>query len=231
MTTKTTKTTPLTIKAAIQTVGSDLGKPSKMPGRSFGISALRCKIGAALRRRKGSVCSDCYALKGRYPAESVAKAHERRGDALDRALASIPAGDEWVQAMAFLINKRGKTAADRYFRWHDSGDLQSVEHLRLIVRVCEITPTTAHWLPTREIGMVRAFLDAGGEIPANLNIRVSSYFIGARPLSRLPQGLTTSTVSWAGAPRVCPAPTQGGKCGPCRACWDRTVPSVDYKQH
>jgi len=171
----------LTVKTAIQVLGSDLGKPSKMPGRSFGISAFRCKVGSMLRKRKGSVCRSCYAMKNRYTAESVARAHERRGDALDRALASVPAGDAWVQAMAFLINKRGKTADERFFRWHDSGDLQSVDHLRLIVRVCMVTPTTAHWLPTREIGMVRAFLDAGGEIPANLNIRVSSYFIGARP--------------------------------------------------
>jgi hypothetical protein len=227
----TTHNKAMTVKAATAIVGSDLGKPSKMPGRSFGISAFRCKVGAMLRRRKGSVCSKCYAMKNRYTADSVALAHARRGDALDRALASIPAGDAWVAAMAFLINRRGKTPGERYFRWHDAGDLQSVDHLRLIVRVCEVTPTTAHWLPTREVRMVWAFIEQGGEIPANLNIRVSSFFVGARPLRRLPAGVTTSTVSWSGAPRVCPAPTQGGKCGPCRACWDRTVPSVDYKQH
>jgi len=30
---------------------------------------------------------------------------------------------------------------------------------------------------------------------------------------------------------LCHAPTNGGKCGPCRACWDKTVPVVAYVAH
>ena len=221
----------LTVKAATAILGSGLGKPSKMPGRSFGISALRCKVGSALRLRDGSVCSDCYALKGRYPSASIMLSHQRRGDALDRALAGPLAGSAWVLAMSFLINRGVEKGDEPYFRWHDSGDLQSVEHLRLIVRVVQATPNVHHWLPTREVGMIRAFIEAGGVIPDNLNIRVSSFFIGTRPMRRLPEGVTTSTVSWKDAPNVCPAPQQAGKCGDCRACWDKTVANTDYKQH
>ena len=41
-----------------------LSKPSKMPGWSIGIPAKECKTGAKLRLVQGSVCYDCYALKG-----------------------------------------------------------------------------------------------------------------------------------------------------------------------
>jgi hypothetical protein len=133
--------------------------------------------------------------------------------------------------MSFLINRGVEKGDEPYFRWHDSGDLQSVEHLRLIVRVVQATPNVHHWLPTREVGVIRAFIEAGGVIPDNLNIRVSSFFIGTRPMRRLPEGVTTSTVSWKDAPTVCPAPQQAGKCEDCRACWDKTVANTDYKQH
>ena len=60
---------------------------------------------------------------------------------------------QWVQAMAVLI--KGK----KHFRWHDSGDLQSVHHLKKIFEVCNLTPDTMqHWLPTQE----RQFLPLPG---------------------------------------------------------------------
>jgi hypothetical protein len=30
---------------------------------------------------------------------------------------------------------------------------------------------------------------------------------------------------------TCPAPSQGGKCGDCRACWDPKVKVVSYGKH
>ena len=50
---------------------------------------------------------------------------------------------QWVQAMVVLIDKQP------WFRWHDSGDIQSLEHLEKIFEVCRLTPETSHWLPTR----------------------------------------------------------------------------------
>ena len=43
-----------------------LSKPSKMPGWSIGIPAKECKTGGKLQKIPGSVCFDCYALKGCY---------------------------------------------------------------------------------------------------------------------------------------------------------------------
>jgi len=31
--------------------------------------------------------------------------------------------------------------------------------------------------------------------------------------------------------RTCPAPTQNGECGSCRACWNPKVKQVSYKEH
>ena len=53
-------------KIAFEIIGGSLSKPSKMPGWSIGLPAKECKTGAKLQQVKGSVCFDCYALKGCY---------------------------------------------------------------------------------------------------------------------------------------------------------------------
>jgi len=102
----------LSKKLALSIAGS-LGKPSKMPGFTYGISAKLCKVGAKLAKIKGSVCHDCYALKSNYQYPSVQQAHQKRAEGLN----SI----SWTDSMIKLI---GDSKTD-YFRWHDSGDLQS----------------------------------------------------------------------------------------------------------
>jgi hypothetical protein len=84
------------IKVASAIAGS-LGKPSKMPGLSYGISALACRVGAKLAKVAGSVCNGCYALKANYSYPSVQKAHVKRYS----SLTSI----SWVDSMVTLIGK------------------------------------------------------------------------------------------------------------------------------
>ena len=50
---------------ALKITGS-LSKPSKMPGWAYGLPAKECKTGGKLQAVPGSVCYDCYALKGCY---------------------------------------------------------------------------------------------------------------------------------------------------------------------
>ena len=155
----------------------------------------------------------------------VAAAMERRFQALDKPL--------WCEAIAELLNRRRQS----FFRWHDSGDLQSVAHLARIVRVCELTPQVRHWLPTREYKIVTDYVSAGGEIPANLEIRMSVHMIGGHvpTFPRLKGLVSVSTVSSDEATypeaHQCPAPSQGGMCGDCRACWSPDVPHVNYHLH
>jgi len=49
---------------AIQIIGGDLSATTKMPCKSFNLPAWECKTGSKLAKIKGSVCFNCYAMKG-----------------------------------------------------------------------------------------------------------------------------------------------------------------------
>jgi Gene product 88 len=218
-----------TLKAA-QAIAGSIGFPSKMPGTAYGISAKACITGGKLALIPGSVCHGCYALKANYLYPSVAQAHETRLQGLDN-----PA---WVGAMVMMLNhahatgkgRNGTIIARGWHRWHDSGDLQSVAHLQKICDVASATPHIKHWLPTRELGIVKAFQKGGGIVPTNLVIRVSATMVDGAPTAAWS---TTSTVhhNKRHKGRACIAPKQEGKCGDCRACWNPKVKNVSYHLH
>lgn len=215
--------------AHARAVTGGLGRASKMPGATYGLPARECIRGSRLHTQAGSVCAECYALKGRYVFPNVQAAQYRRYQSLGQP--------EWVPAMALLINRA--CAKTPYFRWHDSGDLQGVWHLRRIARVCKLTPTVAHWLPTREADIVREYVETVGPLPDNLVVRVSADFVEADPPAT---ALPTSTVHRQHGSPVrnmerpnasieCRAYVREGRCGPCRACWSPKVKNVSYSAH
>ncbi len=209
----------MTLEIAKAVVGG-FSKPSKMPCFSFSIPATTCKAGTKLREVKGSVCSQCYAFRGNYRFGSVKKAHARRFANLSHEF--------WIEAMAHLINNLEYSG---HFRWHDSGDLQSVEHLARIVAVCNLTPDTKHWLPTREYGIVSKYIENGGKIPANLIVRLSAHMVDGNPPTALAHKLGVQTSGVARGGFDCPASSQGNKCLRCRACWDVGRENINYKKH
>ena len=87
------------IKEAELAVGN-LSRPSKMPSYAWSISARRCNTGSKLAKVKGSVCYNCYALKGRYMFNNTQDALERRYNAWanDR--------ERWVDAMIYLMHNK-----------------------------------------------------------------------------------------------------------------------------
>lgn len=85
----------------------------------------------------------------------------------------------WVEAVATLILRSG----EKHFRWHDSGDLQGVWHLRKIIAVCRWYPAVRFWLPTREHQTVEAYRRLGDGIPENLCIRYSAHLVDGPPRS------------------------------------------------
>ena len=194
---------------AFKIVGG-LSKPSKMPGWAYGLPAKECKTGSKLVKVPGSVCHGCYALKGMYRFKPVQDAQYRR-------LASI-SSPLWVGAMSLLINSK----KSKEFRWHDSGDVQDVDHLEKIFKVCELTPSKRHWMPTREAWIK----DHMHKAPANLVVRFSSPMIDQGPVKSWPNTSTVSTKS-----RTCPAPDNNNECGTCRACWDPLVKNIEYGKH
>ena len=187
-----------------------LSKPSKMPGWSIGIPAKECKTGKKLRQIKNSVCEGCYALKGCYVFKVVQEAQYKRLEAIQHP--------DWVLAMATLINSKKPDV----FRWHDSGDVQDVQHLEKIFEVCKLTPNKRHWMPTREAWIK----DHMHKAPANLVVRFSSPMIDQGPVKSWANTSTVSTKS-----RSCPAPDNNNECGSCRACWDPLVKNIEYGKH
>ena len=186
-------------------------RTSKMPGLSYSLPAWECKTGAKLVKIPGSVCAGCYAMKGnytRYPAIKAAQYVRLKAITDPR----------WVDSMVTQIKRQ------KYFRWHDAGDIQSAEHLQKIFEVCRLTPDTKHWIPTREAQFLKDVNPE--EVPENLIIRMSSHMIDQGPVSFWPWTSTVGSKS-----RTCPAPDQGNSCGDCRACWDRNTPNIEYGKH
>ena len=150
------------VKEAIKITDS-FTKTSKMPGLSYSLPAWECKTGSKLRKIPGSVCASCYALKGNYTRYKAIK------DAQYRRLEAMK-DPRWVDAMTAVIKRQ------KWFRWHDAGDVQAMQHLNNIYKICEATPGTRHWLPTRE-AWIKNELDRK---PANLVIRFSPPMMGPR---------------------------------------------------
>jgi hypothetical protein len=195
------------LKKEAERITGGLSAPGKMPEGSYNLPASACQTGAKLREIPGTPCHGCYAFKFRYNFKPVKKALARR-------LASL-GHPQWVEAMITLVKKK------KHFRWHDSGDLQSVKHLINIFEVCKNTPATRHWLPTQE----RKYLPLGS-YPKNLVIRLSNAKNNTKPGN----GWTHwSTVVDTGGD--CPASKQGNVCGSCRRCWSRDVKHVTYPKH
>ena len=106
------------LKKEANKITGGLSAPGKMPEGSYNLPAGACQTGAKLRLVPDTPCYKCYAFKGRYNCPNVKAALARR-------LASLT-HPRWVEAMTTLVKKK------KHFRWHDSGDIQSVQHLKNI---------------------------------------------------------------------------------------------------
>ena len=198
----------MNIKEA-QAITGSMTRTSKMPGLSYSLPAWECKTGSKLRKIKNSVCSACYARKGNYTRYKAIKAAQYV------RLASLN-NELWTAAIVTQIKRQ------KYFRWHDAGDVQDVQHLNKIYEVCRLTPGTKHWMPTRE-AWIKDHLDSK---PDNLVIRFSAPMIDQAAPASWPN---SSEVVTEGA--TCPAPKQGNSCGDCRNCWNPEIKTIKYGKH
>ena len=207
-----------------------LTQTTKMPCKSSSLPTEACQTGYAMAKIDGSICNKCYANAGFYRMyeKTIKPAQWARFDAVQLAMNDAMQGDLWVSAMVALIGN------DAFFRHHDSGDLQGVEHLELIARVAQLTPNTRHWLPTREYGMVKQYIAKHGALPANLIVRLSAMYPDKPvivPLSL--QGVANIAVSNVHTAKpmgtACNAPKQNGACLDCRLCW--STETVSYALH
>lgn len=215
----------MTKKEKIQALAKDCGTlsvPSKMPCYSWSTPAKACKVGSKLQSVEGSTCNKCYALANFYRMPSTQNAMAHRLSCLDDL-------EKWKHAIKDLIALCEKSG---YFRWHDSGDIQSVDHLMAIVWIARELPQIEFWLPTREYKMVSdAHKLLGGKgWPGNLTIRLSALMVDVDPPEKLANRVDcqTSTVTTK-SDHNCIAYLQDGKCLSCRKCWQPG--NVSYPQH
>ena len=200
-----------------------LSETSKMPGKSYGLPTANCMTGHKLAQQPGTICSMCYANRGHYVtfAHAVLPAQNRRLASLSNPL--------WVDAMIIAL------ATESWFRWNDSGDIQSVEHLDKIMQVAKRTFWCRHWLATRERKMLKIWL-ADNVVPENMVVRISATYSDVPVKFLTPlivPGVCKSNVHNLKKPvgQECPAPKQFNKCDTCRACWDREIETISYHQH
>lgn len=209
-------------KAIAQSICGSLTSTSKMPCKSYSLPTEACKTGFEMAKIDGSVCSICYADRGAYLAyaNNIKPAQFARLDSISDPL--------WVDGMVSLIGD------DPFFRWHDSGDIQGVDHLWKIVQVVKLTPKTRHWLPTREYGFVKAYLSEHGDFPSNLIVRLSAMYIDKPVIvPKSLQGKKQIAISNVHISKpigeACKAPLQGNSCQDCRDCW--TTKTISYQLH
>lgn len=212
-----------------------LSKPSKMPGHGYGLPARHCKTGSKLSTVEGSICSSCYGKKGHYMWPMANNALENRYDKLQNALNNEI--NHWREAMTLSIYLTG----EKYFRWHDNGDIQSEKHLQWIVDIANWLPEVKFWIPTHEKGMAIKYIKRNGKFPDNLCVRISGDFVnGYKELIYIEKyGMNISLVYDKGEfdnvseGFKCMVSRYSNKknCGRCRRCWDKKTNAIIYKKH
>ena len=198
-----------------------LSKAGKMPCRSWSLQALTTCAGSVGDNGKlVPACVGCYATTGNYRFPNVKAPREHNQRDWKR--------DAWVNDMVAELDN------DRYFRWFDSGDVYSLKLAEKILEVMKSTPWVKHWLPTRmhKFDKFKNVLDNMDALP-NVVVRLSSDGVLGETVENASNSSTivpsreylTPTMS------LCGASEREGKCGTCRACWDKTVSIVAYPAH
>ena len=208
-------------KAKAERTAGTLGKPSKMPGRAYGLPASACKVGGKLAAVPGSVCHGCYALKGNYRFPNVKAPREHNLSLLN----DLPL---WTENMIAMIKT---TNASGFFRWHDSGDVQSFGHLMAIITIAERLPQINFWLPTKEKQFLTKLTRLNITVPNNLVIRLSMAMIDAAPITSAWHLTSTVHDKAAAFGSECEAYKQVGQCLTCRKCWNGSIANISYPKH
>ena len=200
-----------TKKSAMELVGSTT-KTTKMPCTSYSLPTENCITGSKMAKIKGSICSNCYAMKGNYLRykKGILPAQKKRLHSINHP--------EWVNAMIKLVGTQS------LFRWHDSGDIQTLSHLAKICEIAIKMPKTKFWIPTREYKIISDYAK-NNTIPKNLIVRLSAMFIDkAVIIPKSLQGIDNIVVSNVHTTKPlgveCESYKQGGKCLTCTKCWE-----------
>jgi len=208
-------------KTEAKEITHSLSITSKMPCDSYGLPISACKVGMRLKNKKDSICSKCYAAHGSYVWNNTLNAQEIRLKAINNPL--------WAQAMIKQLENK------KLFRWHDSGDIQSIEHFKNICKIAEALPNCSFWLPTREYAIIKEYA-LKNEIPKNLIIRLSALYIDKpvkipKSLQNINNIVASNVHSINPIGKECKAYQNNNECGSCRDCWNPNIKAISYKKH
>ena len=218
-----------------------MSSPSKMWGGADDLPTAACAVGATLRHQEGTPCSGCYADFSRQNQEPAQKIQWRN-------MLGLANPQMYAAALSYQIENHQQGDHIRLF---SSGDLQSPEHLSMLMDVARAHPEKKFWLPTREWQHVGAWADANGgvgqaNIPENMSLRLSVPKGGrlagglVEHMANSHPQISTSTMNashlnpdqvW-----VCPSAGHKGDEGTCEyhgcnACWDPSIEHIDYSGH
>lgn len=196
-----------------------VSKTSKLGTLSWSLQAIEtCPGSVGTDGALVAACSGCYATTGCYNFPDTKKVRSDNKAAWQEA--------DWVEVMVHALRKQ------THFRWFDSGDLYSIGLAEKVLAVMQATPHVKHWLPTRmyKFPKFHAILATMQALP-NVMVRYSSDSVDGT--FGAGHG---STIVPAGAPvpagvTLCTAPSQGGKCLDCRACYDKATAVIGYQAH
>ena len=197
-----------------------LSRAGKMPCRSWSLQALEtCPGSIGNDGELVDACKGCYATTGNYRFPNVKAPREHNKTDWKRS--------EWVTDMTQELDN------DRYFRWFDSGDVYDIRLARKILEVMKLTPWCNHWLPTRmyKFEKFSSVFKEMEKLP-NVVLRFSSDSVSGETV----KGRNTSTIiptsqDARASMTICEAYQREGKCGTCRACWDKKVKVIAYTAH
>lgn len=197
----------------------NLSKAGKMPCRSWSLQAGSTCPGSIDPKTKKpvDVCSGCYAKIGNYAFSNVKNTREH--NRLDWVKS------DWVSRMVAELDN------DRYFRWFDSGDIYHPKLAEKIYEVMKKTPWVMHWLPTKsyKIPKIKVWLVKMKRLQ-NVTVRYSSdSYMGT--YAKHHGSTVIPSIDYATNAHVCKSSLNDGKCKSCRACWDKSIPTIAYVAH
>jgi len=210
----------MTKKEILLNIGG-ISQTSKIPSGSWSLSAFWCNTGGKLNKIKNSACYGCYALKGNYIRykDHILKSYQKKLNAYNKN------PDLFVTSFIEYLKRFEKSG---YFRWFDSGDLQSYKMLLSIVKIAKQTPKIKHWLPTKEYTLITRYHKEYGNFPENLCVRVSAPMLD----TKIKNFENTSSIKKDSQLKVnCKAGEQSGQCLDCRLCWNKSIKNITYKYH
>jgi hypothetical protein len=197
-----------------------LSVTSKLGVKSWSLQALEtCPAAYDTNGEIVKACAGCYARGNTYYYPNVIAVREFNKKA-------------WKMS-TFVSDFVDALSNERYFRWFDSGDMYTLELAEKMYNIMVLTPWVSHWLPTRmqKFSKFADIIEKMNALP-NVKVRFSADTVDGTYTKGLHGSVIVPTAEQADTNTfVCKAPENEGKCGKCRACYDKNVDLIGYIAH